>query len=112
MQTEKDKIKSLDNIILSCVGFMGEVVTNQAEAVAGESLQFQVKSDFKSCNPVVLEDVKWLNQSESFNRKLSKDSLITIQHDIQIPADAALTEPYWLAKPPVNAPLSRFRMIL
>jgi hypothetical protein len=68
-----------------------------------ESLQFQVKSDFKSCNPVVLENVKWLNQSESFNRKLSKDSLITIQHDIQIPADAALTEPYWLAKPPVNA---------
>lgn len=33
---KKDKIKSLDNIILSCAGFMGEVVTNQAEAVAGD----------------------------------------------------------------------------
>ena len=34
---------------------------------------------------------------------MSKDSLITIQHDIQIPADAALTELYWLAKSPTNA---------
>ncbi|PKF73878.1 PIG-L family deacetylase [Chryseobacterium sp. PMSZPI] len=98
-----DKIKSLDHIILSCAGFMGEVVTNQAEAVAGDHYNFRLNLISRASNPVVLENVKWLSQSESFNRKLSKDSLITIQHDIQIPADAALTEPYWLAKPPVNA---------
>lgn len=100
---KRDKIKSLDNIILSCVGFMGEVVTNQAEAVAGDHYNFRLNVISRAANPVVLEDVKWLNQSESFNRKLSKDSLITIQHDIQIPADEALTEPYWLAKPAKNA---------
>ena len=100
---KKDKIKSLDNIILSCAGFMGEVVTNQAEAVAGESHNFRLNLISRTVNPVVLEDVQWLNQSENFNRKLAKDSLITIQHDIQIPADATLTEPYWLTKPPVNA---------
>ncbi|MGR3856849.1 PIG-L family deacetylase [Chryseobacterium indologenes] len=100
---KKDKIKSLDNIILSCAGFMGEVVTNQAEAVAGDHYNFRLNLISRTVNPVVLENVKWLSQSESFNRELSKDSLITIQHDIQIPADAALTEPYWLAKPPVNA---------
>lgn len=100
---KKDKIKALDNIILSCVGFMGEAVTNQAEAVAGDHYNFKLNLISRAANPVVLEDVKWLSKSESFNRKLSKDSLITIQHDIQIPADAALTEPYWLAKPPTNA---------
>ena len=100
---KKDKIKSLDHIILSCAGFMGEVVTNQAEAVAGDHYNFRLNLISRAANPVVLEDVKWLSQSESFNKKLSKDSLITIQHDIQIPADAALTEPYWLAKAPVNA---------
>lgn len=100
---KKDKIKSLDHIILSCAGFMGEVVTNQAEAVAGDHYNFRLNLISRATNPVVLEDVQWLNQSERFNRKLSKDSLITIQHDIQIPADAVLTEPYWLAKPPVNA---------
>lgn len=102
-QIKKDKINSLDNIILSCAGFMGEVVTNQAEAVAGENHNFRLNLISRADNPVVLENVKWLNQLESFNRKLSKDSLITIQHEIQIPADAALTEPYWLAKPATNA---------
>ncbi|MCQ9634214.1 PIG-L family deacetylase [Chryseobacterium sp. WG23] len=100
---KKDKIKSLDNIILSCAGFMGEVVTNQAEAVAGDHYNFRLNLISRAANPVVLDNVQWLSQSESFNRKLSKDSLITIQHDIQIPADAALTEPYWLAKPATNA---------
>lgn len=100
---KRDKIKSLDNIILSCAGFMGEVVTNQAEAVAGDHYNFRLNLISRAVNPVVLENVKWLSQSESFNRKLSKDSLITIQHDIQIPADAVLTEPYWLSKPATNA---------
>ncbi|SDM33274.1 PIG-L family deacetylase [Chryseobacterium taihuense] len=102
-ELKKDKITALDHIILSCAGFMGEVVTNKAEAVAGESLNFKLNLVSRATDPVVLERVKWLNQSESFSRKLSKDSLITIQHAVQIPADAALTEPYWLAKPPVNA---------
>lgn len=100
---KKDKIKSLDHIILSCAGFMGEVVTNQAEAVAGDQYNFRLNMISRAESPVVLEHIKWLTQSEKFNRKLAKDSLITIQQDIQIPADAALTEPYWLAKPPVNA---------
>ncbi|WP_080778464.1 PIG-L family deacetylase [Chryseobacterium phocaeense] len=100
---KKDKMTALDHIILSCAGFMGEVVTNQAEAVAGEHYNFRLNLVSRAVNPVVLENVKWLGQSESFNRKLSKDSLITIEHKIQIPSDAALTEPYWLAKPPTNA---------
>lgn len=100
---KKDKLTSLDQIIVSCAGFMGEVVTNQPEAVAGNQYNFRLNLISRAENPVVLEKVKWLNTSESLNRKLSKDSLITIQHEIQIPEEAALTEPYWLAKEPVNA---------
>jgi len=100
---KKDKVKSLDQIILSCAGFMGEVVTNQAEAVAGNNYNFRLNVISRTENPVVVENVKWLNHSENLNRKLSKDSLITIQHEIQIPADTALTEPYWLAKPAKDA---------
>jgi len=100
---KKDKSKSLDRIILSCAGFMGEVVTNQAEAIAGDHYRFRLNLIARTANPVVLENVKWLTTSENFNRKLSKDSLITIEHDIQIPADAAITEPYWLEKPATDA---------
>ncbi|WP_435524191.1 hypothetical protein [Chryseobacterium indoltheticum] len=69
---KKDKIKSLDNIILSCAGFMGEVVTNQAEAVAGESHNFRLNVISRAENHVVLENVKWLSQSESFNKNYQK----------------------------------------
>ncbi len=100
---KKDKMTALEHIILSCAGFMGEAVTNQAEAVAGEHYNFRLNLISRAENPVVVENVKWLSQSENFNRKLSKDSLMTIEHDIQIPADAALTEPYWLAKPATDA---------
>jgi len=100
---KKDKMTALDNIILSCAGFMGEVVTNRAEAVAGDNYSFRLNLISRTTNPVVLENVKWLEQSENLNRKLSGDSLITIEHKIQIPVDAARTEPYWLAKPPKNA---------
>lgn len=100
---KKDKIKSLDNIILSCSGFMGEAVTNQAEAVAGDRYNFKLNLISRLTDPVVLENVQWLGQSENFSRKLSKDSLVTIQHEIQIPEEASPTEPYWLAKPAVNA---------
>ncbi|KFC19212.1 PIG-L family deacetylase [Chryseobacterium sp. FH1] len=100
---KKDKLKSLDQIILSCAGFMGEVVTNQAQAVAGDQYNFRLNLISRAENPVIVDNVKWLDKSESFNRKLSKDSLITIEHKIQIPADAILTEPYWLSKPATNA---------
>ncbi|KQS36334.1 PIG-L family deacetylase [Pedobacter sp. Leaf194] len=99
----KDKIRALDNIILSCSGFMGEAVTNQAEAVAGDTYNFKLNLISRAENSVTVERVSWLNQSETLNKKLSGDSLITIEHNIQIPADASLTEPYWLAKPAKDA---------
>lgn len=100
---KKDKVKSLDHIILSCAGFMGEVVTDQAEVVAGDQYNFNLNLISRAEDPVVLENVKWLGRSEKVNRKLSKDSLTTIQQAIRIPDDAALTEPYWLAKPAKDA---------
>ena len=99
----KDKIRALDNIILSCSGFMGEAVTNQAEAVAGDTYNFKLNLISRAENSVTVERVSWLNQSETLNKKLSGDSLITIEHNIQIPADASLTEPYWMAKPAKDA---------
>lgn len=99
----KDKLAAIDNIILSSAGFMGELVTNQPEAVAGSSYNFRLNLISRSATPVKVESVNWLNQTDQLNRTLANDSLITIERKIQIPADAAPTEPYWLAKPAKNA---------
>ncbi|MCX2431429.1 PIG-L family deacetylase [Pedobacter sp. GR22-10] len=99
----KDKLAAIDHIILSCTGFMGEVVTDQAEAIAGNSYSFRLNVIARSSVPVLLEQVNWINQTDNLNRRVSGDSLLTIERKIQIPAGAGLTEPYWLEKPAKNA---------
>ncbi|WP_010599951.1 PIG-L family deacetylase [Pedobacter agri] len=100
---KKDKLAAIDRIILSCTGFMGEVVTNQAEAIAGNSYNFRLNLISRSSTPVVLEQINWINQTDNLNRRIAGDSLMTIERKIQIPANATLTEPYWLEKPAKNA---------
>ncbi|MCZ4242375.1 PIG-L family deacetylase [Pedobacter punctiformis] len=98
-----DKLQALDQLILHCTGFMGEVVTNTPTAVAGDQYNFRLNLIARSKTPVSIEEIGWLKDNEKLNRVLSNDSLITLNHKIQIPVDAALTEPYWLAKPAKNA---------
>ncbi|MGA9649088.1 PIG-L family deacetylase [Pedobacter sp.] len=99
----KDKLAVIDKIILSCTGFMGEVVTNQAEAIAGNSYNFRLNVISRSSGPVILEQVNWINQTDNLNRRVSGDSLLTIERKIQIPANSSITEPYWLEKQAKNA---------
>ncbi|WP_316763294.1 PIG-L family deacetylase [Pedobacter aquatilis] len=99
----KDKLAAIDKIILNCTGFMGEVVTNQAEAIAGNSYNFRLNVISRSSEPVILEQVNWINQTDNLNRRVSGDSLLTIERKIQIPANSSITEPYWLEKQAKNA---------
>lgn len=100
---KRDKLAAIDQIILSCAGFMGEVVTTQPEAIAGDSYNFKLNLIARSSTPISLEQVNWINQTDKINRRISGDSLITIERKIQIPANSSLTEPYWLAKQAKNA---------
>ncbi|SER39761.1 PIG-L family deacetylase [Pedobacter rhizosphaerae] len=103
LNLRQDKLKAIDQLILSCAGFMGEVVTNQAEVVAGEDYDFRLNLIARAQTPVIISQIKWLNEKESPNRKLSEDSLITLAKRIKIPAGTQPTEPYWMANPPKNA---------
>lgn len=99
----QDKLKSVDQLILSCAGLMGEVVTNQAEAVAGSSYNFRLNLIARAQPPVVVKQIKWLNENETPGKQLSADSLFTIAKNIQIPVDTKPTEPYWMANPAKDA---------
>jgi len=99
----KEKLAAIDQIILSCAGFMGEVVTNQAEVIAGNSYNFRLNVIARSATPVTLAQVNWINQTDRLNTRIAGDSLVTIERKIQIPANALPTSPYWLQKPAKNA---------
>ena len=97
-----DKLEALDRIILSCAGFMGEVITNQPEAVAGKTYPFEVNLIARAGTSVMLKSISWLKDEQSINQALPKDDLVNYRNDIKIPEDAVLSEPYWLAKAAEN----------
>ncbi|QPH41245.1 PIG-L family deacetylase [Pedobacter endophyticus] len=99
----KEKLAAIDQMILSCAGFMGEVVTNQAEVIAGNSYNFRLNVIARSATPVTLAQVNWISQTDRLNKRVGGDTLITIERKIQIPANALPTSPYWLQKPAKNA---------
>lgn len=103
VQLRKDKLAAIDQIILSCTGFMGEVVTNQPEAIAGNGYNFRLNVIARSATPLEIESVNWINQTDVLNKRLSNDSLVTVERKIQIPVNVLPTEPYWLEKPAQNA---------
>ncbi|MET4081378.1 LmbE family N-acetylglucosaminyl deacetylase [Pedobacter sp. UYP30] len=99
----KDKLAALDKIILSCAGFMGEVITGEPEALAGKTYPFQLNVIVRDSNSVKLKSINWLGEKQQFDQTLPDDELVVYKHDIKIPTNAALTQPYWLAKAPENA---------
>ncbi|MBC7418896.1 MAG: PIG-L family deacetylase, partial [Pedobacter sp.] len=99
----KDKLKALDKIILSCAGFMGEVITDEPEAVAGKTYPFQLNLIVRDSNKVKLKSIDWLGQKQEVYQFLNDDELVFYKRDIQIPKGTELTQPYWLAKAPKNA---------
>lgn len=90
------KLKELDEAILHCSGFMAEVYTKQAEATRGETLDFTLRLISRA--DVKVNTVHWLNEDTVLNKRMGNDSLLSIEHKMKIPDDAAYTEPYWLRK--------------
>ncbi|MGY3054944.1 LmbE family N-acetylglucosaminyl deacetylase [Pedobacter sp. UYEF25] len=97
-----DKLKAVDKIILSCLGFMGEVITDEPEAIAGKTYPFQLNLIVRDSNKVKLKSINWLGQKQAFDQTLPNDELVSYKRDIQIAKSASLTQPYWLAKSPKN----------
>jgi LmbE family N-acetylglucosaminyl deacetylase len=95
----KQKLTELDNIILHCSGFLAEVATKQPQAVAGDKLPFTLNVISRAALPGTIISIDWLNNDVANTPvTLTADSLISIAHDVTIPANATPSEPYWLAK--------------
>jgi LmbE family N-acetylglucosaminyl deacetylase len=100
------KMQEIDQLILDCAGFMAEAYTNVPQAVAGDNLPFTLKLVARSpIAPVQLNAIYWPGRDSAVKLTLAPDSLFTFQRTLTIPADAPLTEPYWLSQPSSNPAL-------
>lgn len=95
-----EKLQDIDELILHCSGLMAEVVTKQAQTVAGASLPFTLNVIARSGkNRVTVTGIKWLTQDSTLSLGLTNDSLYSFTHTISIPENTPATEPYWLSQP-------------
>lgn len=92
-----EKLKELDQIILSSISFMAEASTTQPQAVAGETLPFTIKTIARTNVPVKVS-IRIADDNLQFNLR-KRDSLYTVQQAITIPKTQAITQPYWLSNP-------------
>jgi len=106
---KKEKLKAIDDIILSSAGFMAEMITKQPEALAGEELDFQLNVISRSSIPVSVQQIQFPfntrqpSNQEHINKVLLNDSLTTFNFQVKIPEKTEISEPYWL-KDPVKRP--------
>ena len=93
------KLKEIDQTILDCTGLMAELYTKQPQTAAGATLPFTLHVIGRSHIPVTLSGISWSNGDTTTSLRISMDTLLTFEHNISIPPNAPLTQPYWLASP-------------
>lgn len=98
----REKLQAIDRIILSASGFMGEAISNQEEALAGEAVDFQINLISRSSIPIEVVDLTAFGSTISGAQSLQNDIVSSISARIVLPDDAEVTEPYWLKEPQSN----------
>jgi LmbE family N-acetylglucosaminyl deacetylase len=94
---KNQKLAELDKTILDCSGLLAEVYAKQPQAVRGSTLPFTLHVIARSGAPVTLQSIAWGNADTTTNLRIPVDVMLSFDHSITIPADAANTQPYWLA---------------
>lgn len=94
------KLEEVDAIILHATGIMAEAYTRlQPEAVAGATLPVTLRVIARPGNTnVKLQRVQWIGTDTTTNLVLQNDSLYSMERNITLPANAPITEPYWLSQ--------------
>ena len=93
-----EKLGEIKKLILDCSGFMAELYTKQPQAVRGAKLPFTLHIIARSHTPVIVTRVSMGSHDTVANIRISMDTLMTFEHAAMIPADAPITQPYWLAQ--------------
>ncbi len=91
------KLKEIDEIIISAAGIMAEALTDNADATPGSVIPLNLNLISRSHTPVSVENIAF-QQTNSNNPAFNMvyDSLYKIPVPVKINSNEALTEPYWL----------------
>lgn len=94
---KKQKLKETEQLILACAGLWAEAYSATPVVVPGQPVQTSVQLINNSQVPVRLQSVRLPGKDTALNgQQLAFDQLLTIQQNLTVPADAPISQPYWL----------------
>ena len=95
---KNQKLKELDDIILSCAGIYLETVANTNAAIPGESIDLETEM-IKRLNSkvgIVSFKVSPMIVDTTLKLDLATNEAMILDHTVAIPQSAEVTTPYWL----------------
>jgi len=96
------KTRELMNAIRGCAGISVDVSAADSAVIAGGEIPVSVSVVNRSDYPFTLEMVASLfaNPSKGVGQPLKNNEPVKVDLNIKMPADAEISQPYWLQQPP------------
>jgi len=98
---KKIKMEEVDALIYACLGLYVEAVAADYTACQGEAMNIEFELINRTSTPVYLKELSFpgLDKDSTLRLALTNNLPINFETEIHIPADAAISQPYWLRKP-------------
>lgn len=93
------KLDQVQDIIKSCAGIFIEATTQQQQVIPGESVTVQFLFNQRSNANGVLQSVQLPSKDTVMNKQLVNNQNIDFSYALIVPADKAISQPYWLENP-------------
>jgi LmbE family N-acetylglucosaminyl deacetylase len=96
------KLRDLQNAIKACAGLSIDVAAGDSSVTAGGSIPVSVTVINRSDYPFTLSMVasRYADPSKGVNAPLTNNVPVKTDLSVKLPADFAMSQPYWLQKPP------------
>lgn len=98
------KIKELDELVKAATGLFIEITANDFSATPGEQVNLNLEIVNRSDISVKLNSVglTYANSDSAFDVPLKNNQVVNRKMSVILPANAEITQPYWLRKPGTN----------
>jgi LmbE family N-acetylglucosaminyl deacetylase len=98
------KMRDLQNVIRACAGLSIDVAAADSSLTAGSSIPVSVTVVNRSDYPFTLSMVasRFADPSKGVNVPLLNNQPVKTDLSIKLPSDFAISQPYWLQKPPLK----------
>lgn len=93
------KLEQLQDIIKSCAGIYIEASAQQQQVIPGESFSVQFFMNQRTAAHSILQSIQFPSKDSVLNKNLVNNQNIEFAYTLKVPADKAISQPYWLAQP-------------